>query len=140
MQRRLQHWHANGARSHLTQCPASSSACQAFSILGCPFRPRFYLCHTCSCHEILRMESPGQAPPLRACPWQPLVGERVTLDSAVAAGAPAGGGGVAAGGGGLPCVVTAVDGGRVCVVFEVSRYCARIGSPCLRHCVHGAPM
>eukprot|EP01047_Picozoa_sp_COSAG01_P020852 COSAG01_NODE_1192_length_11309_cov_8.575609_17_plen_141_part_00 len=140
MQRRLRHWHANGGRSHLNQCPASSSARRAFSILGCPFRLRFYLCHTCSCHEILRMETPGQAPPPRARPWQPSVGERVTLDSAVAAGALAGGGGVTAGGGALPCVVTAVDGGRVCVVFEVSCSCARIGSPCLRHCGHGAPM
>jgi hypothetical protein len=61
------------------------------SILCCFILTEIYLCHTCSCHEILRMETPGQArspsasthsrASMGGAPWRPGAARRVLAHS-----------------------------------------------------------
>jgi CLIP-associating protein 1/2 len=59
------------------------------SILCCPFLTEIYRCHTCSCHEILRMETPGQAgarPAVAAARGGRRRGRRVGVEAAAGRG------------------------------------------------------
>eukprot|EP01047_Picozoa_sp_COSAG01_P035872 COSAG01_NODE_2774_length_7098_cov_13.905571_8_plen_271_part_00 len=107
-----------------------------------------YLCHACSCQEILRTETAGQ---VGAKPGSLLTltmedGEEIEarLPAGVMAGdefevhVRGGAGGLLIGGDGSAAEHAPEHDGPAAAAAAVSRLCVCIGSPCLRHCVHGA--